>query len=405
MQRKILLPVLLCFFLFLSACAGGTQQQADPPEAAAATEEQADTGDNATEEQTDTDDNATETVAEPTADTSTEPTAASETDDPAEPTVSAAGVLQRVLDRGNLICGVNGGLPGFSNIESDGSYTGFDVDFCRAVAAAIFDDPEAVEFIPLNAQERFTAVQTGAVDVLFRNTTVTVSRDSSLGLDFGPVVFHDGQGIMVNRALNITTIEELDGATICVQGGTTTELNLTDQFRARGINYTPVVLEDIDTNYQTYDQGGCDAVTSDRSQLISRRTTLTNPDDHVILEGAISSEPLAPAVVQGDSQWRDIVTWVVYTTFLAESWDIDSTNLETAMESENPEIRRLLGVEGELGSDLGLPNDFVVSVVGSVGNYAEIYNRNLGPDTPLNLDRGPNQTPEDGGLLFAPPFR
>jgi general L-amino acid transport system substrate-binding protein len=317
----------------------------------------------------------------------------------------AGGRLKAVLDRGQLICGVNGGLPGFSNLEPDGQFSGFDADFCRVVAAAIFGDPQKVEFRPLSTQERFTALSSGQVDVLFRNTTYTLSRDTTNGLDFGPTIFYDGQGIMVRSELNATGLEDLEGGTICVQSGTTTELNLTDQFRARNITFQPVVFEEIDPTYQAYDEGRCDAITSDRSQLISRRTTMQNPDDHVILEVVMSKEPLGPAVVQGDSQWLDVVRWSVYATIQAEELGITSANVQEFLTSENPDIRRTLGVEGELGTGLGLPNDFAVKIIEAVGNYGEIYDRNLGPDTRFNLDRGPNSLWTGGGLMYAPPFR
>lgn len=364
------------------------------------------------------DDEPTEPVAEATVDT-TEPTvdeevpteelaptaAPTETADPAGGTTAQAGdLLQRVLNRGNLICGVNGGLPGFSNLEPDGTFSGFDADFCRAVAAAIFGDPEQVEFRPLSTQERFTALQTGEVDVLFRNTTWTLSRDTS-AMDFGPTNFYDGQGIMVRADLGATTLSDLEGADICVQSGTTTELNLTDNFRAQGISFNPVVFEEIDPTYNAYSEGRCDAVTSDISQLISRRTTFEDPDAHEILDVVLSKEPLAPAIAQGDSQWRDVISWVVFATIQAEEFGIDSTNIEDFIDTENPDIRRFLGIDGELGASLGLPNDFTVKVIQSVGNYAEIFDRNLGPDTPFNLDRGQNATWLNGGLLYSPPFR
>lgn len=357
------------------------------------------------------DEEPTEPVAEATVD-ATEPTEDAAPTETAAPTAAPAGgttaqagnLLQRVLNRGNLICGVNGGLPGFSNLEPDGTFSGFDADFCRAVAAAIFGNPDQVEFRPLSAAERFTALQTGEVDVLFRNTTWTLSRDTS-AMDFGPTTFYDGQGIMVRADLGATTLADLEGADICVQSGTTTELNLTDNFRAQGINFNPVVFEEIDPTYNAYSEGRCDAVTSDISQLISRRTTFEDPDAHEILDVVLSKEPLAPVIAQGDSQWRDVISWVVYATIQAEEFGIDSTNIEDFFDTENPDIRRFLGIDGELGAGLGLPNDFTVAVVKSVGNYAEIFNRNLGPDTPFNLDRGQNATWLNGGLLYSPPFR
>lgn len=317
----------------------------------------------------------------------------------------AGGRLKAVQDRGQLICGVNGSLPGFSNLEPDGQFSGFDADFCRVVAAAIFGDPQKVEFRPLSTQERFTALASGQIDVLFRNTTYTLSRDTTNALDFGPTTFYDGQGIMVRSELGASALEDLEGGTICVQSGTTTELNLTDQFRARNITFQPVVFEEIDPTYQAYDEGRCDAVTSDRSQLVSRRTTMQNPDDHVILDVVLSKEPLGPAVAQGDSQWVDVVRWAIYATIQAEELGITSANIGEFLASENPDIRRTLGVEGELGAGLGLPNDFAAKIIQSVGNYGEIYDRNLGPDTSFNLDRGPNSLWTNGGLMYAPPFR
>lgn len=400
MKRTILATGLMILVLVVASCGGPAPSPTAAPVSSAEETEPTEATDTAMQ----TEPTGTE-ADEPETD-ETEPAAAQPT-----PTVAAAaapttgGKLATIKQRGKLICGVNGGLPGFSNTTPDGDYVGFDADFCRAVAAAIFGTADAIEFRPLTAQERFTALQTGEVDVLFRNTTWTLNRDTAVGLDFGPVIFYDGQGIMVLRELNVTSLEELAGGTICVQSGTTTELNLTDQFRAWGIEYVPVVLDDIDTTYNTYDQGGCDAVTSDRSQLTARRAELQNPDDHVILTDILSSEPLAPAVAQGDSQWLDVVRWVVFATFQAEEFGIDSTNVDEFLSSENPEIRRFLGTEGELGTDLGLDTEFTVNVIRSVGNYAEIYNRNLGPDTPFNLDRGLNSIPSEGGLLFSPPFR
>lgn len=343
--------------------------------------------------------------AGPAAETDTE--AVDEPAGPAAETGAEEGgsLLQTVLERGNLICGVNGGLAGFSNLEADGTYSGFDADFCRVVAAALFNDPDAVEFVPLSAQERFTAVQAGTVDVLFRNTTWTLSRDTTVFMDFGPTIFYDGQGIMVLAELEAETLTDLEGATICVQSGTTTELNLTDQFRALEIEFSPLVFEDIDASYTAYDEGSCDAVTSDRSQLIARRTTLTSPEDHVILDVVMSKEPLGPAVAQNDSQWNDVIDWSVFATIQAEEFGITSENVEEFLESDNPGIQRFLGVDSDLGEGLGLENDFVVNIISNVGNYGEIYERNLGPDTPFNLERGPNALWTEGGLMYSPPFR
>jgi general L-amino acid transport system substrate-binding protein len=317
--------------------------------------------------------------------------------------------LADVQSRGQLICGVNGGLPGFSFLEEGtGTWSGFDADFCRAIAAAVLGDPEAVEFRPLSADERSTALQTGEIDVLIRNTTWTVSRDTAWGL-FAPTTFYDGQGMMVTTATGAETLEDLAGATICVQSGTTNELNVTDEMRALGVEFTPQIFGDIDATYEAYSQGRCDAVTSDRSQLVARRTVLANPDDHVILDVVMSKEPLGPVAPLGDEQWFNVVKWTVFATFEAEEQGIDSTNVEQMRDtSESPVIRRLLGVQpdaGELAAGLGLEDDWVVNVISAVGNYGEIYDRNLGPGTPFDLDRGPNRQWTDGGLLYAPPYR
>ncbi|BAZ32451.1 family 1 extracellular solute-binding protein [Cylindrospermum sp. NIES-4074] len=310
-----------------------------------------------------------------------------------------------IKSRGKLICGVSGELPGFSFVGSDGKYSGIDVDVCRAIAAAVFDNPDAVEYRNLNAKERFTALQTGEVDVLSRNTTWTLSRDTSQGLDFAPVVFYDGQAIMVRKNSNIKSLADLKNKAICVQTGTTTEQNLADQMRKRGITYKPVVFEDVNVTFATYSEGRCDAITTDRSGLVSRRTTLLKPDDHVILDEPLSSEPLAPAVAKGDSKWSDTVKWVVYSLVKAEELGINSQNLEQFATSNDPDIKRFLGTEGNLGEGLGLTKDFAVKVVKHVGNYGEIYDRNLGAKTKINLARGQNQLWSKGGLLYSPPFR
>jgi general L-amino acid transport system substrate-binding protein len=317
-----------------------------------------------------------------------------------------AGRLATVLNRGKLVCGVSGELPGFSVVGQDGKYSGLDVDICRAIAAALFDNPDAVEFRNLNAKERFTAVQTGEIDVLSRNTTWTTSRDTSVGLAFAPVVFHDGQGIMVKQASGIQSLAGLQGKSICIQTGTTTEQNLTDQLRKRNIAYTPIVFEDVNTTFATYAEGRCDAVTADRSQLLSRRTTLPNPAGHAILPEVLSKEPLAPAVADGDASWGNVVNWVVYTLIEAEELNLTSKNVtQQAASSTDPTIRRFLGTEGELGKGMGLSNDFAVRVIKHIGNYGEVYDRNLGPNTKLNLPRGLNKLWNQGGLLIAPPFR
>ncbi len=321
------------------------------------------------------------------------------------PAPPAVPMLEKVKSRGKLICGVNNALPGFGYLEPDGSFSGFDVEFCRAIAAAIFNDPTKVEFRPLTAKERFTALQTGEVDVLIRNTTWTLTRDTSVGLDFGPTTFYDGQGIMVRKADKITKLEDLEGATICVTAGTTTEMNLADQMRKRGIEYNHVVFETYDEVVAAYEEGRCDAMTMDRSGLVSRKTTLADPDAHVILPEVLSKEPLGPATMHGDNQWNDIVSWVVYGMITAEEKGITSANVDEFLDSDDPEIRRLLGDEGDLGVGLGLDNRFVYNVIKHVGNYGEVYDRNLGPDTIFGLERGINALWTEGGLIYAPPFR
>ena len=321
----------------------------------------------------------------------------------------AGGRLALVQERDELICGVNGSLPGFSFVDPDGNTVGFDADFCRAVAAAVLGDAEAVEFRALNADQRGPALQTGEIDVLIRNTTWTVSRDTAWGL-FAPTTFYDGQAIMARAELDATTLEDLAGATICVQSGTTTELNLADAFRTAGIEIETQVFSEIDPTYAAYEEGRCDAVTSDRSQLVARRTAFENPDDHTILEAVLSKEPLGPVAPLGDDAWFNVVKWVVYATIEAEEQGITSDNVEeTAASSDNPVVQRLLGVTpadaDPFESGLGLEADWVVDVIGQVGNYAEIYDRNLGPGTPFDLERGLNSLWSDGGLLYAPPYR
>ncbi|NRB06264.1 MAG: amino acid ABC transporter substrate-binding protein [Richelia sp.] len=314
-------------------------------------------------------------------------------------------LLDRVKSRGRVVCGVSGEIPGFSFVDTDGKYSGLDVDVCRAIAAALFDQPDAVDYRNLNAKERFTAVQTREVDILSRNTTFTISRDTSVGMAFGPIVFYDGQGIMVGKNSNIKFLKDLKDKAICTQTGTTNEQNLADKMRQLGITYKSVVFEDINTAFATYQQGRCSAITSDKSQLISRRTTLPKPEDHIIFDESLSQEPLAPAVADGDAKWADALKWVVYALIKAEELGITSQNVTQEINSDNPEIKRLLGSEGNLGEGMGLPNDFVLRIIKHVGNYGEIYDRNLGPKTKLNLPRSYNQQWTKGGLLYAPPFR
>ncbi|HXF84326.1 MAG TPA: amino acid ABC transporter substrate-binding protein [Anaerolineales bacterium] len=325
---------------------------------------------------------------------------------PAPPPVAGGDRLKAILERGVLRCGVHGTFQGFGYLDANGNWSGFDVDFCRAWAAALFNDANAVEFKGVSAQDRFTALQAGEFDVLSRNSTWTFTRDVELGLTFGPVTFYDGQAIMARKEIvgdASAGLDALEGAGVCVQSGTTTELNLADQFRAAGVSYEPVVFEDQNAAFQAYDQGRCDAITSDRSQLATQgQAVLTNFSDHVILDLVMSKEPLAPAVVQGDDKWADVVRWVVYGMIQAEELGITSQNVDSFLTSEDPVVRRLLGVEGELGSKLGLTNDFVYRVIKLVGNYGEVYERNLAP---FGLTRGLNDLWTNGGLMYSPPFR
>ena len=345
---------------------------------------------------------------EPGASLDVDPAASEEPTESSAPEQPSEGRLALVQERGELICGVNGSLPGFSFLDSDGNNTGFDVDFCRAVAAAVLGDSEAVEYRALSADQRGPALQTGEVDVLIRNTTWTVSRDTAWGL-FAPTTFYDGQAIMVNADIGAETLEDLEGATICVQTGTTTELNLADAFSRIGVEIEPQTFADIDPTYQAYEEDRCDAVTSDRSQLVARRTAFENPDDHVILDAVLSKEPLGPVAPLGDDEWFNVVKWVTFATIEAEELGIDSTNVEEQLESDNPVVQRFLGVtpaDAEpFESGLGLEADWVVDVISQVGNYAEIYERNLGPGTPFDLERGLNSLWTEGGLLYAPPYR
>lgn len=319
--------------------------------------------------------------------------------------VSGQGeILQRVVDRGTLVCGGRTDLAGFGFLNEDGRNVGFDIDICRAVAAALLGDPEAVEIVPLTAAERGPALQTGEVDLLSRNVTWTSSRDAQWG-NFSATVFYDGQGFMVPVASGIESADQLDGATVCVTSGTTTELNLADFFRQRGMELETVVFEDTATVYGTYEDGRCDATTSDKSQLASVRTGFEDPSAHAILDITISKEPLTPAVPSGDDQWFDLVKLVVFGLINAEELGVTQANVEDMKSSDNIAVRRLLGSEGEWGqADVGLPADAVARAVTAVGNYGEIYDRYLGPEG-LDIPRGPNRLWTEGGILYAPPMR
>jgi general L-amino acid transport system substrate-binding protein len=319
--------------------------------------------------------------------------------------LAQAKTIDTIKQKGMLSCGVSPGVPGFSNPDDKGNWKGFDVDFCRAVSAVLFNDPDKVSYKPLTAKERFTALQSGEVDILSRTTTWTVSRDSAMGLVFGGIMYYDGQGFIVKKALNMKAAKELSGASICVQTGTTTELNLSDFFRTNNIQYKPVVFEKADEAVAAYDSGRCDAYTTDASSLYAQRLKMKNPDDNVVLPDIISKEPLGPVVRQGDFQWFTLVKWVYYALINAEELGVDQKNVAEMTKSTNPEIRRLLGVEGDFGKGLGVDNDWVVRIVGKVGNYGEIYHRHLGDGSPLKIARGVNNLWNKGGLQYAPPVR
>ncbi len=326
-------------------------------------------------------------------------------------TVLASGALaqQKTLDtvkaRGSINCGVGTGTPGFAFPDDKGNWSGLDVDYCRALAAAIFNDPKKVSFKPTTAKERFTALQSGEIDVLSRTTTWTMSRDSSMGLAFTGITYYDGQGFMVPKKLGVKSAKELNGASVCVATGTSTELNLADYFRLNNMTYKPVVFEKVDEVNAAYEAGRCDVYTTDQSGLYAQRLRFKDPAEHVILPEIISKEPLGPSVRQGDFQWFTISKWVYFALLNAEEAGITQKNVDEMMKSSNPEIRRLLGIEGEFGKGIGLENDWVVRIVKSVGNYGEIYERNVGPDTPLKIARGVNNLWSKGGLQYAPPVR
>jgi len=320
---------------------------------------------------------------------------------------ASATTLGDVKAKGFVQCGVNTGLAGFAAPDASGNWSGFDVDFCRAVSAAVFGDPTKVKFTPLSAANRFPALQSGEVDVLARNTTWTINRDTALGLNFRFVNYYDGQGFMVRKSLNVKSALELSGASVCVQSGTTTELNLADYFKANNLQYNPVVFEKLDEVNAAYDSGRCDVYTTDQSGLYSLRLTLKNPDEHMILPEIISKEPLAPAVRQGDDQWFDVVSWVGYAMINAEEFGITQANVDDMKNSPNPDIKRFLGVEADtkIGTDLGLTNDWAYNIIKTVGNYGEVFEKNIGQGSPLKIARGLNALWNKGGIQYAPPVR
>ena len=313
--------------------------------------------------------------------------------------------LKNTQKKGFVRCGVSQGLPGFSNADAAGNWTGVDVDVCRAVAAAVLGDANKVKFTPLSAKERFTALTSGEIDILSRNTTWTLSRDADIGLTFVGVNFYDGQGFMVRKDSGITSTSQFkNGISACTNIGTTTELNMRDFFNSKGISYEPVAFEKADEVVAAYDSGRCDTYTTDKSGLAAQRTKMTNPDDHIVLPETISKEPLGPVVRQGDAVWEDIVRWSLNVMIEAEEYGINSANADMMKTSENPQIKRLVGSEGELGAAFGLDNDWSLRIIKQVGNYGESYKRNIA-DTGILPDRGPNQIWTKGGLLYIPPAR
>jgi general L-amino acid transport system substrate-binding protein len=316
----------------------------------------------------------------------------------------AAQTLAAIKARGALACGVSEGIYGFS-IETPAGWAGFDVDLCRALAAAIFNDPAKVRYVPLDATARFTALQSGAIDVLSRNSTWTMAREIELKLVFPAVTYYDGQGFMVRRARNATSALELDNVKVCVQGGTTTEVNLADFFRTNNLKFERVSFVTATDAVKAYDAGRCDVFTSDVSQLHAERLALTQPDDHVILPEVISKEPLGPAVRQGDEQWANIVKWTAFAMINAEELGVSSKSVDQALRSDKPDIKRLTGAEGNFGEEAGLTRDWVVRIIRNVGNYGEIFERNIGVESRLGIPRGLNHLWIDGGIVYAPPIR
>jgi general L-amino acid transport system substrate-binding protein len=322
---------------------------------------------------------------------------------------SAASAQTKTLDtvkqRGQLACGVNTGLPGFAAPDDKGVWSGLDVDYCKSIAAAVLGDASKVRYVPTTPKERFTALQSGEIDVLSRNTTWTISRDSSLGLSFAGVNYYDGQGFMVKKTTKIKSAKELGGATVCVQTGTTTELNLADFFRTNKLQYKPLVFEKLDDALRAYQADRCDSYTTDASGLYASRLQMANPDDHIVLPDIISKEPLGPVVRQGDFQWFTIVKWVHFALLNAEEAGVTKANVDEMAASANPDIKRLLGKEGDFGKGIGLDNDWAYRIVKQVGNYGELFDRNVGSGSRLKIERGLNDLWTKGGLQYGPPIR
>jgi general L-amino acid transport system substrate-binding protein len=319
---------------------------------------------------------------------------------------ASAQTLKTIKDRGMLSCGVSQGLPGFSTPDDKGNWTGIDVDICRAIAAAVFNDPSKIKFVPLSAKDRFTALQSGEIDVLSRNTTWTLSRDTSLGANFTGVTYYDGQGFLVKKSLKVNSALELNSASVCVQTGTTTEQNLADYFKGNNMKYEVIAFTGADETVKAYESGRCDVFTSDVSQLYAERLKLATPADHVVLPEVISKEPLGPMVRHGDDQWFDIVKWVLYAMVDAEELGITQKNVDDMSKSpDKPELKRVFGADGNLGESLGLTKDWVIRIVKAVGNYGESFDRNVGAGSKLGIARGLNQLWNKGGIQYAPPIR
>ena len=320
-------------------------------------------------------------------------------------TSADAQMLKTVKDRGNLICGVSTGLPGFSHADDKGVWSGLDVDLCRAVAAAVFNDATKVKYVPLNAEQRFKALQSGEIDLLSRNSTWTMSREAEFNLSFAAVNYYDGQGFMIRKGAGKDSALALDNSKVCVQSGTTTQLNLGDYFRTNNMKYQEMAFSNAAETLKAYDTGACDFFTSDISQLYAERLTLSSPNDHVILPDVISKEPLGPAVKQGDSQWQEIVKWSHFAMLNAEELGVTSKNIDEALKSQKPDVKRLVGNEGSYGEQIGLTKDWAVRIIRQVGNYAESYDRNVGTGSKLGIPRGLNHLWNEGGIQYAPPIR
>jgi general L-amino acid transport system substrate-binding protein len=318
---------------------------------------------------------------------------------------AASATLDAVKAKGYVQCGVTGGVPGFSAPDANNNWTGLEVDYCRALSAAIFNNADAVRYTPLTSQERFTALSAGEIDVLSRTTTWTMSRDTQLGIKFVGTMFYDGQGFMVRKADNIKSALDLSGAAICIESGTTTELNAADYFAANKLEFNTVVFVDQDEVVKAYEDGRCDVYTTDSSALAAERSKFANPDDHVILPEIISKEPLGPVVRQGDDGWFNIARWTYYALLEAEELGVTQANVDDMLASDNPAIKRLLGVEGDFGTPMGLTKDWAYQIVKALGNYGEIYDRHVGPSTPIGLARGLNALWRDGGIQYSPPIR